>query len=379
VRWLAGRRQFTWRGVPYGFTGLPIFYYGVSTGWNYGARLQWVDYQRRPYRYKMILHLLRSTEGKIEYIYRMRVPRISGTGFGLRLLASTERQIRARYYGEGNGSVYHKPYVDPGSPEYIDKNYYMYALEEPRFIFSLLRQLYGPVLMSVGFGVERTQVSARGARSFYREVGTPDNVVDGVTGFASATLEWDSRDDENVPQRGAYHEWSYESSRNSLFGLFFQRIDFARYTFTDARHWPLSERANLAHRTTFEVLDGTVPLYAYGELGGSRRVKGLGGSETLRGFDAQRFTDDVRFFTNTELRYRLHSHWSFKQYLEWHGVLFGDTGRVWPRLGDVGLSGPHMTAGAGLRCYWNNDFVIRLDLGFSREQVYVALKYRNLF
>ena len=385
VRWMSKRRQFTLNGVPYGFTGLPIAYYSPNTGWNYGARVQWVSYQgsyqdRRPYRYKLTLYLLRSTEGSRNSTLRLKVPRISGTGFGLRLLLATKKNLRTRYYGLGNDTEYNAAYTDPASPDFRDKNYYYYVLETPRFIFSLLREIYGPVSVSVGLGLDRADVSARGGRSSYRDQQAEVGAVEGSTGFLSGTIHWDTRDDDTIPRRGTFHEWSYETSRNSLLGVFLEQlIDFRRYTFTDTRHVPLSKRLNLAHRMVFEVLKGSVPLYAYGEIGGSRRIKGLGGTDSLRGYDRQRFTDNVRFFSNTELRYQLATLTFFKQYLEWHGVGFVDAGRVWPDTDQVGLGGLHATVGAGLRFYWNSDFVIRADFGYSSERTYTALKYRNLF
>jgi len=379
VRWMAKRRQFTLRGTPYGFTGLPILYYSPNTKWNYGARVLWADYQRRPYRYKLTLHVLRSTKGRSDTYVRIKVPRISGTGFGVIMLVSDKRDIRSRYYGRGNNSKFNKDFVRQKSPLFRDENYYYYVLEEPRFIFSLLRHILGPVSTSAGLGLERTEVSPRGEKSFYKDEGTPDGVKGGVTGFVGITLNWDTRDDDDVPKQGTFHEWSYETSRSSILSFFFEEIDFRRYTFTDARYYPLTERLNLAHRMVFEVLSGSVPLYAYGEVGGSKRTKGLGGGDSLRGFDTQRFTDDVRFFSNTELRYHLRSMRLFRQYLELHGVLFVDTGRVWPNLDTLTLRNMHFTAGGGLRIYWNADFVIRLGVGFSSEQVYMPLKYRNLF
>ncbi len=379
VRWMARRRQFSINGVPYGFTGLPIVYFSPNTGWKYGARLQWVDYRRRPYRYKMTLYMLRAEKGDTRLYYRIRVPRISGTSFGVQLLASFRNDIRTRYYGQGNDSVFNEKFIDQSHPDFKDGNYYLYKLEAPRFIFNLLRHLGGPVSMSIGVGVERTKVSRRGGRSFYVEEGTPDGVEDGLTSFGSLTFNWDTRDEETIARDGVFHEWSYENSRNSLLALIFEEIDFRRYTFTDARYFSLSPRFNLAHRWVFEVLSGSVPLYAYGEVGGSRRVKGLGGSDSLRGFDRQRFTDNVRFFSNLEMRYQLFNTRAFKQYFEWHGIFFMDMGRVWPHLGRLTLKRMHRTAGGGLRLYWNSEFVIRADLGFSAEQVYLGLKYRNIF
>ncbi len=370
VRWMSKRRQFTLRGTPYGVTGLPIVFYSPNTGWNYGARLHWADYRRRPYRYKLTLHLQKSSAGKFKNRLRFKVPRISGTGFGLRLEVSSERNLRTRYYGPGNDSVNDQSLLDRNSPNYKDDDYYYYILrEDPRLLLSLLRHIYGPVSMSTGLGLERTDVDPRGRKAFYLDQGTPNGVKDGFTGFISLTLEWDSRDDEVVPSSGAFHEWSYESSRNSVIGLFFEEINFQRYTFTDMRYTSYSPRLSFAHRAVFEVLAGEIPLYAYGKIGGSRRVKGLGGNQSLRGFDTQRFTDDVRFFSNFEARYQLHSMWFFGQYLEWYGVSYLDTGRVWPDLEDVGISNMHWSSGGGLRLSWDRDFVIRFGVGYSSEQV----------
>lgn len=381
VKWMAKRRQVTIKGTPYGITGLPVVYYSPGSGWNYGTRVQISDYSRRPYRYKLTVHSVRSSEGKRNTYVRLKVPHLSGTGFGLSLMASNRRDLRARYYGRGNDSEF---------DEKKDEDYYRYVLKKPRLSVSLLRHLYGPVTMSFDLGLERSDVDpatrnvasddeGSGERpydSFYQEQGT---VIDGVTGYVGVTLVWDTRDDPTIPRRGVFHEWSYETSRNSLLSLLFEEIDYQRHTFTDARYWPRSERLNIAHRTVVEALRGSVPLYAYGEIGGSRRLKGLGGSDTLRGFDRQRFTDNVRVFTNTEARYQLGSTVAFKQHLELHGVLFVDTGQVQPGFNELRVRNIHITAGWGVRIYWNADFVLRSDFGISPEQTYTTVKLSNLF
>lgn len=385
VRWMAKRRSIEIAGVPYGITGLPMLYYSPNTGYNYGGRLQWADFQRRPYRYKITLHWLKSTKGRWVQYVKLQVPQVSGTGFGFRMVASTRRDLRARYYGLGNDSERNSKYTDPDSPLYKDENYYHYILEEPRAILSLLRRVYGPVSMSAGIGIESTDIDARGDSSYYKfdlrqgNLGNEGAAANAVTGFVSITVNWDTRDDPTIPRRGVFHEWSYESSRNSFLGLLFEEIDFRRYTFTDARYYALSKRLNLANRIIVEALKGTIPLHAYGEIGGSVRTKGAGGSDTLRGFDRQRFTDNIRVLTNTEVRYRLHSHRALKQYLEWHGVAFADLGQVGPGFAELKVLDTHMTGGLGLRLYWNADFVIRADLGLSAEQGYLGLKYRNIF
>lgn len=381
ARWVAKRKQLNIGDHNFGFTGLPIVVYSpTSQSWSYGLRVQWADYQRQPYRYKFTFKWVRSTEGRQSIFGRLKVPQISGTGFGVRLFVATNKDVRARYYGVGNDTeIDHTLTEDPEHPNFIDENYYFYVLERPRAIVSLLRHIYGPVSMSVGFGLERSEIKPRGQRSFYLDDGAREGAIDGVTGFVSITLEWDSRDDPTIPKRGAFQEWSYETSRNSIMGLFFEEIDFDRYTLTDARYYQATERLNIANRVIFEALKGEVPLYAFGEIGGSRRSKGVGGGDTLRGFDSQRFTDNIRTITNTEARYRLHAGRIRKQWLEWTGVFFLDSGQVSPGVSDLSLAGNHWGSGLGLRLYWNADFVIRLDLAFGNEQGNASFKYRNIF
>ncbi|MCH9015117.1 MAG: hypothetical protein IH877_05450, partial [Gemmatimonadetes bacterium] len=188
VKWMARRRQFTIGGVAYGFTGLPILYYSRTTGWNVGLRLQLLDYRRRLYRYKMTFHAIRSSEGRVIVRYRLKVPRIAGSGFGMRLSVSYNHDLRARFYGQGNDRERNTDFTTPGNPDFRDELYYLYSLRNPRLIANALRRIYGPVSMSVGFGLETADVDPRGDRALYKEEGTPDGIVDGVTGFVGATL-----------------------------------------------------------------------------------------------------------------------------------------------------------------------------------------------
>jgi outer membrane protein assembly factor BamA len=174
-------------------------------------------------------------------------------------------------------------------------------------------------------------------------------------------------------------EWSYESARNSLLGLFFEQIDFRRTTLTSTYYIPLTTRWNFSHRLVVETLSGAVPLYAYGEIGGSRRVKGLGGSDSLRGLDTQRFTDDARFFSNAELRFHLYELLFYRQHIEWQAAAFVDAGRVWPGLDELGLAGMHFSGGGELRLVWDADFVIRVGLGAAGEQADIWLSLGQNF
>jgi outer membrane protein assembly factor BamA len=381
AQWLSRRRQFTWRGVPYGLTGLPIAYFTRTSGWNYGGRLKLTDYRRRPFRYKLILNWVQSENDRHDYFFRLQVPRIAGIGWGLRLQLDYTRGLR-QYYGLGNDTYFDKRFVKPGHPLYRDEQYYLYSLRKPRLLFSLVRELRGPLKLALGFGLKHVEIAQPGTSSLLFEQ-QPHGLQGGLSGLAGLMLRWDSRDDEFIPRRGVLHEWSYEISRDvSLADFLLFATDFRRYTLTDLRFFSLGRRAILANRAVFELLHGQVPIDVYGDLGSiRRRVAGLGGDESLRGFNTQRFIDHVRFFSNTELRCALHRHRLLKQYLEWNAIAFADLGRVWPNLAAMTARGTRMTGGVGLRLYWDEDFAVNAEVRLSaeREENLIDISLGNIF
>lgn len=381
AQWLSKRRQFSYRDVPYGLTGLPVAYFSRTSGWNYGGRVKLTDYRRRPFRYKIILNWVQSERERSDYFFRLQVPRIAGTGWGLRLQLDFSKGLR-QYYGLGNDTHFDKRFIDPGHPLYRDENYYLYSLRKPRLLFSLLRELRKSVLLAVGFGVKHVEITQPGAASLLFEQ-RPHGLQGGLSGLAGLMLRWDTRDDEIIPRRGVLHEWSYEISRDaSLKKFLLGATDFRRYTFTDIRFFSLGRRVILANRAVFEIVEGDVPIDVYGDLGSiRRRVAGLGGDETLRGYNTQRFIDDVRFCSNTELRCALHSHRLFRQYLEWNGIAFVDLGRVWPDLESLTLEGMRLTGGAGVRLYWDEDFAVNAEVRFSaeRDENIIDISLGNIF
>ena len=259
AQWLSRRRQFSYRGAPYGLTGLPILYYSQNSGWNYGGRLKLTDYRRRPFRYKVILTWVQSEEDRRDYFFRLQVPRIAGIGWGLRLQFDFSKGLR-QYYGLGNDAHFDKPFIEPGHPLYRDAQYYRYSLRKPRLLFSLVRELRKPVLLALGFGLKHVEITQPGAASLLFEQRS-HRLEAGFSGLAGLMLRWDSRDDEFVPRRGVLHEWSYEISRDaSLKDFLVGATDFRRYTLTDIRFFSLGRRTLLlANRMVLRCCTGRPP------------------------------------------------------------------------------------------------------------------------
>jgi outer membrane translocation and assembly module TamA len=135
------------------------------------------------------------------------------------------------------------------------------------------------------------------------------------------------------------------------------------------RLWPELTRLVLAANAVYSNHFGTVPFYAYPSMSapGSYRKEGLGGWQTLRGFNANRFVGPVEIQGNLELRWTLADFTVWDQNLRPMLVPFVDAGRVFDRTDRFSFNNWQVTGGLALRLAWNLATLISFDLGFSRE------------
>ena len=122
--------------------------------------------------------------------------------------------------------------------------------------------------------------------------------------------------------------------------------------------------AQLLSQTTFafrlfgEKIFGIYPFY---------EASYLGGTESVRGFDTQRFSGDVSVSLHAESRFYLGK---LKLLLPFYvgGMLFGETGRVFVKGEQSELWHPGF--GAGLWSYViNKDITFSVSLAKSREEI----------
>ena len=72
------------------------------------------------------------------------------------------------------------------------------------------------------------------------------------------------------------------------------------------------------------------------------------------------------------IEYRFPIWWKFG------GNVFVDLGNVWPSLGDIDFGKTVMDYGLGLRFYMA-DFVVRVDMGFSKEGSRLYFNFGHIF
>jgi outer membrane protein assembly factor BamA len=88
-------------------------------------------------------------------------------------------------------------------------------------------------------------------------------------------------------------------------------------------------------------------------------MESLGGVDSIRGFPEYRFRDRNLMLMSAEYR------WDVGEFLQM--VLFYDTGKVFARPADFGLSGLEKGFGGGLRVRTGGRVFLRMELGRSRE------------
>ncbi len=106
-----------------------------------------------------------------------------------------------------------------------------------------------------------------------------------------------------------------------------------------------------------EVSGKQIPFYA---------LNTIGDSETLRGFDEDRFRDEGLLLFNIEYRYPI---WD-----TWDAVFFLDEGQVFNEFNEIGMDEFHIGGGFGLRIMTRTGFLFRTEIGFSKEMTRILFE-----
>jgi len=142
----------------------------------------------------------------------------------------------------------------------------------------------------------------------------------------------------------------------------------------DIRYIPPPEKAKFEFLPIL-MYDTNVGFGFQGLMDGSLPVQvllPLGGVNTLRGYPQDRFLGKVNALFNAEVRFPLF--WRFG------GVVGLDTGKVWDSFEDfkINLRGWAADLNVGLRFYMDT-FIVRVDVGFSKETMGFFFNFGHLF
>jgi outer membrane protein assembly factor BamA len=147
------------------------------------------------------------------------------------------------------------------------------------------------------------------------------------------------------------------------------RFKFHRYTaevqtFVPASFLEKNRRfgARIALDKVEPVSEKQIPFYG---------LAVLGDAGNLRGFDQNRFRATGSLLLNLEYRYPI---WD-----TWDAVIFLDEGQVFDKYSDVRLDEFHWGAGFGFRFMTRTGFLLRTEIGFSREAVRALFQLKPNF
>jgi len=158
-----------------------------------------------------------------------------------------------------------------------------------------------------------------------------------------AALEYDTRDSSINPKSGGYQYMSighYEGVNGDEFG-------YQKFKFDGAHYFPVGKWSSLFYfdsivalryggEVNFSLGDNDMPFYDFAHIGGFNSV---------RGYDYNRFSDRVGMYLNCEYRYNI---WAVKQ-LSLEGTVFADFGWVADDIGEVEFDKVKDAYGAGFR------------------------------
>ena len=401
---IAGKKQALPAGVT--FSGIPAINYIADNGLGFGAIVAMYlhDGETSPYRTAITLQLFLST--KLVQDHNIIVDSLRLFDLPLRLNARVGylSSLTQNYCGVG-GSVSCDPAVaraaadDAGLADDIGddddawdnfvRHYYQRRFMSP---YGLVNFRYALIERTE---TQKTRVEATfGYRAFYfipgnvfaddDGDGSPDltpyagslfakDHPDGEPGLSSlvqAGVMIDSRDNEPSPTEGWFMEGTVRATTPGLSSWNYGGFNVTVRGYTHLPIFNLGRRLVLANRFTIDGLVGDVPIQEMARLGGSSDVYAFGGADTGRGIRVQRFLGKARVIEMLELRYRFFEFDLFSQNFALTTAAFVDAALIGDEIIQPKDLGVVTSTGGALRIAWNENFIIRFDVGVSPQEAW---------
>ncbi len=203
----------------------------------------------------------------------------------------------------------------------------------------------------------------------------------GLISILQSALIYDTRDFEPDPTSGIVAEFSNEFSAPAIGSAFF--FDKALLQF---KHYyqllpEILPRTILASRVGYGTIFGEqAPFFEFqDQWSPDGSINALGGSQTLRGFKANRLLGRTVGFGTFEIRHKVGETEFWGQHFSLAVVPFLDLGTVGEQNFALDLLKMKASTGLGLRVGWNLSTIVTLDYAISEEDQQWFLNFNNSF
>jgi hypothetical protein len=363
-------------------------------------------FRTTPYRQQISVTAVGALSGLQRYGATLDQPNIFDSPY--RLLAAVQYKIDPlnNYFGIGSATL--QDFNFPGAPGqsfrtyngyqnalrqevngYAYTKYDLYETRETSFGVAVERDMFGGLVRPlVGLGVRYIDLRDFTGSRVDAETSSGDDVrateqptrmhtdcqaglITGYSGGFDNVLKLgvalDTLDFEPDPYSGVLAQAVAELSAKALGSDF----DYQRVTVSTSAYktvFPKVARLVLAGRALYSMQFGNVPFFSVPMLAfdtGDRR--GLGGSDTMRGFVDRRFVGESAVLVNAEVRWSIFDGgYVFGQHLRPMLAPFVDAGRVFDGT-QLRFDGWRADYGIGFHLIWNLATTVSFDYGISSE------------
>lgn len=330
------------------FEIFPIISYDTNVGFGYGIKTFFLNFLGKNESFDLIL--FNSTKGERWYRFVFSIP-----DFELRqgkvypysfdLVVDYDKWISYSFFGVGNNS------------SFSDHEYYTREPFEISLVFS--RGFTSRFVGQVGAKYNSIKNYNFSDDSNLAELPPELNQGTAVYNSININFRFDSRNSFINPSQGLVLETEAEFAPPILLS----NVSFNRFGGSIQYYTPIFlPEIVIASRIVFQALGGeNLPVQV---------LLPIGGNNTLRGYVQDRFMDKVSALFNSEIRF--HIFWRFG------GIVGFDAGKVWNNIGKFDLKNWSTNPVFGLRFNMDN-FIVRADIGFSKETTGFYFNFGHLF
>jgi endonuclease/exonuclease/phosphatase family metal-dependent hydrolase len=325
---------------------LPILSYDTDAGFGYGAKAFFLN--QFGHKESFDFTLFNSTKGERWYRFIFSIPdfelrqRTIYSAFDLEI--DYDKMISNNFFGIG------------GNSRFDDQEFYTSEPLEIKFQFS--RGLTPDFVWQTGLKFKYSRNYNFEEESYLKDLGGLNSSISRYYSIYT-NLRYDTRNSFINPSKGVVLQGEIEYVPD----LEINNVIFSRYSLTAQYYYKLFyPKTIFACRVIFQGMSGNnIPV---------QNLLPLGGNNTIRGYQQNRFMDKTSALANLELR--------FPVYWRFGGIAGVDFGNVWDRIKSMSLDDWKINPAAGLRFYFDT-FVVRIDIGFGNETTGFYLNFGHIF